>query len=1219
LTFQVISFLIAMLLATGSVASEEASDIPAWTNQNIFRGSGLNGIEAKNPVPDLVGMNSAVKKFVIDDGWRNTGITANQDKLIKFDWSIDNITLQPRKYIAILRLDYRFDAQPMLIYSYNHKTNNYTADYLNYQGVDLTKPPTSSAQNIARIALLNQYASFINRGILLKSGDVLNIVLLNDASAIEKSMSDIELALPGNSTGDMSLYQLSSPLLSGMQNNAVVNMSADDLCRYTPNISNFSEVCLLQKDTNLYAYKPLTSIKNVASANFVLPANIPKCNTSISSEYWNLFTQALDEFSAKFNVNSSSATLDRWLDAANNHLRNYLKKGGDFNALYQNQDNLPKNLKSLAKDHYPYLYKWLLRDDSCVVDALATKVNYCLQDSGLGLQISVGSKIIKNENSSFIPVVDSDTNYVYTVKIQNSGQLRMSINPKFNPQSKNSFLDFEPRLSITDALGTGASYVDDLSMTGLQLGHYLMEISIGSDAASARSAISNLSYEYYIQSSQDPEPINSTTGFSMSAGNSQFDASTNGTIWVRVKNNTSNIDLNGDVNIKTTAYTGSQIISKGINNYIVKPILKRYANAMRAIYDGPTGLVRNFNIQNIVKAMAGLYIIIYAIYFLLGAVEMTTSDLLSRIVKVILVVNVLFSENSWQFFNDYLFSMMLGGTAQLVGIFANSSSSVSNPFSFLDPAFNTYISSKFWLAILAQLLQIWNGLGLLAMLVIASMTLFFATLLEITMAYILSLIVIHILIGLAPIFIPFMLFSSTKSFFTNWISVIFKNMLQPAILITMILIFDQFMSKILQQTVVANSWGCLQKFTISIKFMGLEWTPSDQGFCLPFFIPDISNSNVPVSKVSQTLNSLSGSEAAASTAAGLVLSYINVAMASFLYFTYTIVAKQLIGFTGDILEKITGISGSAALNTADKINSNSGIGQALRKFSGNNMMNRYVARRSPFNYEDRTNQKAWGLTGGALAKGLGKLRRGGKSSEDLNDKKPDAHEGSQNDQNNTSQNQPSQDSQNQNMRAGINGGSDQIPEPRKSIDDSRLYQDEKGNTRSNQWDELRKDISEHEEKQPRKSIDDSRLYQDEKGNTRSNQWDELRKDAIEGAKNNADNYRAKNKRTGISKDDFDRKMSSDSKGDFDIKEKRSSIASSDDVRSDKESNYLDRKDSAEKNTNALDLEDSKKNDFDSSKKVSKNDNTNHLDEKRKIINDQNEGESASKASSDKDK
>ncbi len=1115
----------------------------------MFRGSGLKGITAKNPVPMLVGLDSTVKKFPINGSWKNTGITANQDKLIKFDWNISNIVLQPRKYLVVFRLDYRFDMQPMLIYSYNYKTDSYTNDYSNYQGADLSIAPADIADNLARALLLNQYVSIVNRGILLQSGDVLNIVLLDDLGGIENGVADIGATPLSNSGANSGLYQLNSALPSGMENNVIINMSADDLCRYTPNLPNFSQVCLLQDDTKLYAYRPDASIKDIVSGVLALPTSIPRCNRSMPSDYWSLFTQTLDNINAKYITNSTDTTLDRYLEAADNHLRNYLKKGGDFAALYPDKANLPEDIISRSLDRYPYLYKWLTQDSSCIQEALATKVNYCLQDNGLGLQIAVGGKVIKKDFFSFIPVVDSSISYVYTTKVENSGRLMMSINPNFNRGSINSFLDFEPKLSKNDPSGSGVSYVDGISMTGLQFGRYLMQVSIGSDPASARSAISNLSYEYYIQASGDPDPIDSTSGYSMSLGNSKFDASSNGALWVRVKNNSSSVDLNGEVNIKTTSYTGSQFVSNSINNYVVKPVLKRYASAMRAIYDGPTGLVRNINIQNIVKTMAGLYIIIYAIYFLLGAVEMTASDLLSRIVKMILVVNVLFSENSWQFFNDYLFGMMTKGTAQLIGIFTNSSSSVSNPFSFLDPVFNTYISPWFWLAILAQLVQIWNGLGLLAMLVIASVTLFFATLLEIVMTYILSLIVIYILIGLAPIFIPFMLFSSTKSFFTNWLSVIFKNMLQPAIFIALILIFDQFMSEVLRSTVVGNSWGCLQKleFNLSIGSWGpYTLIPSNAGICMPFFIPDIANSNVPVSEVSEILKSLdaagkggldvdmtssgsksfltSGSEAvsnlswaegASSTGAGLVLSYLNVAMASFLYYTYTLVAKQLLSFTSDILGKITGIVDSPVKNSVASITGNSALGRAFKKFSGNDMMNRYVIRRSPVRHahHDNINEKAWGVTAGSVKKVGGFVANLGRSKKPGDDASKPGDDASKPGDDGSSDH----DKQAQGRSGAVSSREDlEGARPmQRASDDSSIGADGQGNFRSSGYEKFKEEMQVGSMPNGRRrasvsSADDSSSISpaqgrsgaissaDDQGKPRSSGYDELKKDILQG-------------------------------------------------------------------------------------------------------------------------
>jgi type IV secretion system protein VirB6 len=389
---------------------------------------------------------------------------------------------------------------------------------------------------------------------------------------------------------------------------------------------------------------------------------------------------------------------------------------------------------------------------------------------------------------------------------------------------------------------------------------------------------------------------------------------------------------------------------------VVQPVLSRYAAAMRTIYDGPTGLVNNFRLHQAVNLVAVLYIIIYAIYFLLGAVQVTVIDLLSRIVKIIIVVNILFSSNSWEFFNTYLFSIFLNGTNQLINIFAGAPGSVANPFSFLDPVFNTYISAEFWKAIFIQLLQFWNGMGLLALLVLCGVVLFFSTLLEIVMSYVLAFILIYILVGLAPIFIPMMLFSSTKSFFVNWISIIFKNALQPAILIALILIFDQFMDEILAMTMIANKWGCLKEFHISFNIFGMDLNFPTAGFCLPFYIPKIDTT-------------IGVDENIISNLSRPMLSYVNVAMASFLYFTYSLVVVQLVGYTNSILNVVTGMVNDNAVSSAvGNIQQKSAIGKAFNK--GSRAVNKYIASRSPVSYDDTLDQKL--VKGGGKAIGYAK-------------------------------------------------------------------------------------------------------------------------------------------------------------------------------------------------------------------------------------------------------
>lgn len=567
----------------------------------------------------------------------------------------------------------------------------------------------------------------------------------------------------------------------------------------------------------------------------------------------------------------------------------------------------------------------------------------CVYENGMGLQISLNDNVIKGENIAFTPVATNNAgvntiSYVYTYRAQNSGVLKFS-SPSISP--KKAFQSFDPALVNTQGLG----YVNLPNMSRLQSGRYVLEVSVGASADGTTNTINTLKYEYYISNTP---PSAASSGSSISPGSNKFNAPNSGMLWIRVSNTNPDlyIDPASTAVIKAFAYQGSKLISSGIYDNIVLPILSRYSSMMRTIYDGPTGLVRNQQIKNYVFMAAIIYIILYAMYFLLGAIEVKTKDLVVRVIKIILTVNVLFSDNSWEFFNEYVFSLFLNGTNELINIFTSASSSTTNPFGFLDPVFDTYICPAFWFSLLVQLVQFWTGLGFLALLVIAGVTIFFATLLEIVVTYVLAFMLITILIGLAPLFIPMILFEYTKGFFINWLTLLFKYTLQPAILIFIILIFDEFMKNILNFAFVANTWGCYKDFDINFSSMGLNLNIPTEGFCLPFYIPRMNSAP-------QTAGAFM-----TSWASNAAINWLNVGMASFMYFTYSIIAEQLVGITNSILSAIT-IADGALADGVGAIKATS-FGKAFEKLSGKEFVAERISKRAPITsqmYVDKSNQR----------------------------------------------------------------------------------------------------------------------------------------------------------------------------------------------------------------------------------------------------------------------
>ncbi|AVP87790.1 hypothetical protein phytr_8580 [Candidatus Phycorickettsia trachydisci] len=937
--FRYIVFIVLISFCTNARAA------PSWFGGNPFSYVGSNAPSGSSSTGDLdfSGLKTSFIAPGINDttngGWKNTGIQAVSGQAMSFQKDLSKgVIINPVVYLIEYRADYRFNYPVVFIYTCNSSGTSCTPDYSNYSGLSSTNASSNT------VSVLNNYFAMQNRGIPVYTGDLVNITYPN----LTSSMIDIGSASVSTTGTYINLLELNSKA-GYSSDNTMFNMSADDFCRNNTSLitSGFSTYCILGSN-NLYQYKIQTSTTSalyniVGGISPLANYSIPSCNSSASYYRTNFLNSIISAMS------SSSSSL--YLGAVDNWIRNYLLLGGTFNDIRSTYTSLSSKPSSIGQTSYPYLYQLANGDTSTDSDlqaiALSTTLNYCLQDKGLGLEVDVGTTVVKTEQTPFIPIVTSSvTNYVYSFTSPVDGLLSFRNTAKINSGATYPFDNFDARISATSASSSPySSFISSSNkMNGLNFGRYLLEVRVGRGSAYVANVLSNLQYNYYIQSSGGSSPTSSTSGTTI-PGFGQFVAPSSGTIWVKVTSSDPNVS--GSAYTKVQANNGSQALSDGLNKYVVQPIISQFAIMMRLIYDGPTGLINNSVLIKIVKTAAVLYVIIFAIYFLFGQVKITVEELVSRIVKITLTVNILFSSQSWTFFNTYLFDSVLRGTNYFILVFTGQDAASMTPFTFLDPIFNTYTSPAFWGAIFVQFVQIWNGLSFMAIITVMGIGVFLTAVFEVVMTYVLAFITMYILIGIAPIFIPLMLFGATSEFFYRWIQTLVKSMLVPVVFIVLILTFDIFIHQVLRSTVVSNHWGCLKFFSIHVNLGGKDLTLLDNNsnFCLPFFVPNVTNSYSTSSQsILNNLQNISTTDlqatamagAQSSTSAGtgndslaildntsqqstvgvsslaqsVLLGYMNVIRAAFLYFTYAIVAKRLLGITEEIVGKITGITAS---------------------------------------------------------------------------------------------------------------------------------------------------------------------------------------------------------------------------------------------------------------------------------------------------------------------
>lgn len=206
-----------------------------------------------------------------------------------------------------------------------------------------------------------------------------------------------------------------------------------------------------------------------------------------------------------------------------------------------------------------------------------------------------------------------------------------------------------------------------------------------------------------------------------------------------------------------------------------------------------------------IRAALILYISVVGILFMIGSIQLTHGEVISRALKVIIISALLSPEISWDFFNDYLFIWMYEGSNFVVNILYDAANTGPGDSSIL-----TFLTTHQIMAKLASLLfSTWTGwlyiIIYLLMLIFLTMVLFDATI-----VYLSAQVMLGLLIALAPIFIAFYLFEATRSFFENWL----KQMIGYAIQTIIVSAGVLFVTLIIRNQIY-NTLGfrvCLHQF-----------------------------------------------------------------------------------------------------------------------------------------------------------------------------------------------------------------------------------------------------------------------------------------------------------------------------------------------------------------------------------------------------------------------
>jgi type IV secretory pathway VirB6-like protein len=213
-------------------------------------------------------------------------------------------------------------------------------------------------------------------------------------------------------------------------------------------------------------------------------------------------------------------------------------------------------------------------------------------------------------------------------------------------------------------------------------------------------------------------------------------------------------------------------------------------DATKKIFENFT---KNAGYKQAVYAATVLSVILFGVFFTIGLVQLSAGQLLVRLLKIAIIFTVI-SPSGWTFFSENVVRFFNDGTDELVtGILQIAAGGVpappgSTPFYQLDKLGEFLINPETLIAILGSLTTGPFGLGMGALLGLAFGA-FLKMLIEALRIYAVSFVVRSLLLGLAPIFIVFLLFEKTKQLFSTWLNSLVSTALQPILLFLFLAFF----------------------------------------------------------------------------------------------------------------------------------------------------------------------------------------------------------------------------------------------------------------------------------------------------------------------------------------------------------------------------------------------------------------------------------------------
>ncbi|MFV9870641.1 MAG: type IV secretion system protein, partial [Anaplasma ovis] len=270
--------------------------------------------------------------------------------------------------------------------------------------------------------------------------------------------------------------------------------------------------------------------------------------------------------------------------------------------------------------------------------------------------------------------------------------------------------------------------------------------------------------------------------------------------------------------------------------YVRKLVRGELDKAGKQIFEN---IVSNKGFRNFAFAVMTLFLVVSALVYLLGMVQAPLADAMVRILKIILVI-LLVSPGSWDFFHNHLLKLFTGGVDQIIALVnsyaAKQTFKPDAPFEFMDVMIGERIFSTVVWEAKARALIMADFTSIFALLIIIIAVICYVALcLYGFIIYLTAFVGITFLIALMPIMFVGIVFSRFRSLFDGWLTQCISFSMQAILMFTLIAMFGSLIMHYYYR--IFGFTACYNE-VLHIKFYALghriidqryyEWTPGQK-------------------------------------------------------------------------------------------------------------------------------------------------------------------------------------------------------------------------------------------------------------------------------------------------------------------------------------------------------------------------------------------------------